>query len=131
MKRYWLIFILLLNLLANGMAGAGMVCAQQLKMTHAGQMTDQRRADTNSADEHAQHAAPKAPAGTGQNCDNHDQSTCDSGHTCADCLTHCASALMSALPVVAARSPVAPVATLKNRHFPSIHSSLLRPPRLS
>ncbi len=131
MKRYLLIFTLLLSFLANGVAGAGMVCAQQTDAGHAGQMADIDVADAGSFAGHTHHVVAKAPAEAGQHCDGCGQSSCDNGHACANCLAHCASALVASIPVLATQPPSSPDFTLKSWHFPSVYADLLRPPRLS
>ncbi|HPE60756.1 MAG TPA: hypothetical protein PLB10_10485 [Thiolinea sp.] len=137
MKRYLLIFTLLLSFLANGMAGAGMMCIQQTNTGHAGtghagpMVSMGSPTDGSNAVGHAHHAAAKTPAGTAQQHPDCDQFSCDSGHACANCLAHCASALMTSIPVLAAQPSFLPDFTFKSRHFPGIHSSLLRPPRFS
>ncbi|MBU0656984.1 MAG: hypothetical protein KJ914_17815 [Gammaproteobacteria bacterium] len=124
MKRYLLIFALLLSFLANGVGVAGMVCAQPVNTGHAVQMADMGG--------HAHHTGMENNAHPGgHTCPDCSQSTCDSGHGCANCLAHCAGALIASLPVTSSQSPSTPVFTLKSWHLPSVHSRLLRPPRLS
>lgn len=131
MKCYLLIFTLLLSFLANGVAGASMVCVQPVEAGHTGQMVDMDMADADSLVGHAHHAVVKAPAEAGQHCDGCGQSSCDNGHACANCLAHCASALVASILMPASQSLSSPEFILKSWHFPSVHSDLLRPPRLS
>ena len=122
MKRYLLIFVLFLSLFANGIVGAGMVCPPASAPEHSMHAA----ADVNSASAPLDMATTHAAA-----CDDCGQSSCDTGHGCANCLAHCGGALLSAPLVLVAKSTSIPPANAKMWNVSSFYSRLLRPPQFS